>query len=237
VPFFLFHPLWETKLENVWPNDLHAENNPAFYEDAQSVELPELTWHDAEALSDAASEQDIVVPVAEPEPEPETAEEKAQREASERAQRIRKAERAFERTTYDAKLRNRKRSDAAMDAELASGTIQCLDRHRVCFQKVTEQYTSLIHRSGLKVQKYEDVGKGSRKTNTDPNRIDFLADVESVAKRALKSEPKLLRVFLNQMASEFDYWADVPGEIRTQIENQCGWWFTRAGMHPSQYWE
>ena len=218
-------------MENFWPNDFHAEMQHAFYEDAQPIELPELTWRDAETLSDAGREQDIAAPVEEPEPE--TAEERATREAKERAQRIRKAERAYDNTRQDATVRNRKRLNAAMDAELESGKVVYLDRHRVAFQKVSEQYTSLLHRSGLKVQKYEDVGSAKKPL---VNRVDFIVDFESVARRALKDSPQLLCVFLNQMASEFSVWEEVPAAVRIPIEYRCGWWFTRAGLHPSHYW-
>jgi len=34
-----------------WQADLHQELNPTFFEDAVAVELPELSWNDAETLT------------------------------------------------------------------------------------------------------------------------------------------------------------------------------------------
>jgi len=213
---------------------MHQELFSSFYSDAQAVELPELSWHDAENLAAKDDEPEKVSETQQPEPEPEPVD--PAKEAAEREQRIKFAERCFDRTTYDNQLRSWARQDRAMDEELASGNVRYLDRHRIAFHKVIGQRNNLIHRSTLKVQQYENKGSAKRKASA-PNRVDFIVDAENVARRALKDEPKLLRSFLHHLQSDFEFWEGVPADVRVQIEHRVGWWFIRAGMHPAnRYW-
>jgi hypothetical protein len=208
---------------------MHQELFPSFYSDAQPVELPELTWHDAEnlAASDDGTEQ--VPETQQPEPEPEPAD--PAKEAAEREQRIKVAERCFDRTTYDNQLRSWARQQRAMDEELASGNVSHKDRYTIAFHKIVEQRTHFLHRSPVKVQTYSDAGHGHHKASA-PNRLDFITDAEHVAMRALKDNPKLLRVFLNHMETEFEFWASVPADVRVQIEQMVGRAYIRYGLHP-----
>ena len=215
-------------------SDLHTEMNPEFFSEAQPVELPELSWQDVENLAAKDDETEQVSEPQQPEPEPEHVD--PARKAEEREQRIKFAQRCFDRTTYDNQLRRWARQDSEMDDELASGNVRYLDRHRIAFHKIIGQRNSLVHRSTLKVQQYEDKGCAKRKASA-PNRIDCIVDTENVAKRALKDEPKLLRSFLHHLQSDFEFWEGVPADIRVQIEHRVGWWFIRAGMHPAdRYW-
>jgi hypothetical protein len=213
---------------------MHEQLFPAFYSDVQPVELPELSWQDVENLAAKDDDAEQVSETQQPEPEPEPID--PAKEAAEREQRIKNAERCFDRTTYDNQLRSWARQDRAMDEELASGNVRYLDRHRIAFHKVIGQRNSLVHRSTVKVQQFEDKGSAKRKASA-PNRIDCIVDTESVAKRALKDEPKLLRTFLHHLQGDFEFWEGVPADIRVQIEHRVGWWFIRAGLHPAnRYW-
>jgi hypothetical protein len=205
---------------------------PEFFENAVAVELPELSWRDAES---ATGELETNVE-QQAEPEPQTAD--PAKEAAERERRITNAERCFDKTKHDSRLRWYKAQDRRMDTELASGKIQYFDRHRIAFFKVVEQFITFKNRSTLKVQQYEaDKGKPTLKPAT-PNRVDFLVDVENVGKKALKDSPVLALMFLREaIQNELENWQSVPADMRTQIEHRVGWWFIRAGLHPSdRYW-
>jgi hypothetical protein len=199
---------------------MHQELFPAFYSDVQPVELPELTFRDVENL---AAQDDETEQAFEAQPEP--IEEVEEQQPAPRLARFKDA--------HDHKQRMWAEHDARMDAELASVRIpEYKDRFQCAFHKVIDQRTHFLNRSTVRVQQYSDSGHGSRKASA-PNRMDYIADSELVSKSALKGNPKLLRVFLNHMGTEFEFWSDVPGDVRVQIEQTVGRAYIRAGLHPT----
>ena len=209
-------------------SDLHTEMNPEFFSEAQPVELPELSWQDVENLAAKDDEPEKVSETQQPEPEPEPSD--PAKKAEEREQRIKVAERCFDRTTYDNKLRGWSRQDRAMDEELAqtNGKFQHLDRYPCAFHAVVSQRIVFLHASGVKVRAYSGSGKNGR-----ANTIDFIADAELVAKRALKDSPTLWRVFQEEiLVNGTETWQAVPIETRAQIEQTVGRAYIRAGLHP-----
>jgi hypothetical protein len=194
--------------------------NPEFFSEAQPVELPELSWQDVENL---AAKDDEAEQFSETQPEP--IEEVEEQQPAPRLARFRDA--------HDHKQRMWAEHDARMDAELASVRIpEYKTRYQCAFHKVIDQRTHFLNRSTVRVQQYSDSGHGSRKASA-PNRMDYIADSELVSKRTLKGNPKLLRVFLNHMGTEFEFWSDVPGDVRVQIEQMVGRAYIRAGLHPA----
>jgi hypothetical protein len=215
-----------------WLDSKDVVADPEFFENSVAVELPELSWHDAENVAyqiESNVEQQT-------EPEAQTTD-PAKEAAAEREERITNAERCFDKTKYDNRLRWWAAQDKKMDAELASGKIQYFDRHRIAFFKVVEQFITFKNRSTLKVQQYEYKGTATCKPSM-PNRVDFIADVENVGVKALKDSPVLSSIFQRQaIQNELENWNAVPADIRTQIEHRVGWWFIRAGLHPGdRYW-
>ena len=199
---------------------MHEQLNPAFYSDALPVELPELSWHDAENLATQGDETEQAF-----EAQPEPIEEVEEQQPAPRLARFRDA--------HDHQQRMWAEHDARMDAELASVKIpEYKDRYQCAFHKVIDQRTHFLNRSTIRVQQYSDSGHVSPKASA-PNRVDFIADAELVAKRALKDEPKLLRVFLHHLESELEFWSDVPGDVRMQIEQTVGRAYIRMGLHPT----
>lgn len=199
---------------------MHQELFPAFYSDVQPVELPELNWQDVENL---AAKDDEPEQVSETQPEP--IEEVEEQQPAPRLARFRDA--------HDHKQRMWAEHDARMDAELATVKIpEYKDRYQCAFHKVIDQCICFLNRSTLRVQQYSDSGHVSRKACA-PNRVDFIADAELVAKRVLKDERKLLRIFLHHLESELEFWSDVPGDVRVQIEQTVGRAYIRTGLHPT----
>jgi hypothetical protein len=203
-----------------WSAGLHQESNPGFYSDAQAVEMPEVSWHDAETL---ATEDDEHVS----ETQLEAIEEVEEQQPAPRSPRFRDA--------HDHRMRMWQEHDARMDEKFAQskGKVEYKDRFQAAFHKVVDQRNHFLNRSAARVQQYSDSGSSARKAGA-ANRIDFIVDAELVAKRTLKDSPELWSVFQKQiLENEAEMWQAVPVELRNQIEQKVGRAYIRVGLHPT----
>ena len=81
------------------------------------------------------------------------------------------------------------------------------------------------------ISRYNGEGRGTRRA-AKPCREDFFADVELVAKKALKLQPKLLQLFQKHIIkNEGETWDVVPTMTRGKISECVGAAFVAAKLY------
>ncbi len=204
---------------NGWQDDLQAALNPSFFEEAEPVIVEEVSWHHAEKFVD---ETDEVIAL------------QAEEQISDEEQ------------PSDAQLRQKQweaRTEryAALDEQLLSvlrtsdepfALSPFMARDLKAFRTVISSYLRESQRSSTKTMNYTGETHGTRKAYK-PTRLDFICDVELVAKRALKHSAKLTRIFQKAIVEESgEQWTAVPAKTRNKIEEVVGKNLNQAGMYP-----
>jgi hypothetical protein len=113
-----------------------------------------------------------------------------------------------------------------MDFELSYGKVQEKGSYSTAFHNVMDQRITFLCGSVKNIKVLTKPWK--------PNKVDYIADSELVAKRALKHSPILWRFFQKEVLENYDAdrWQKLPIEIRNKIEQTVGRAYTRAGLHP-----
>lgn len=204
-----------------WQADQHAAFHPDFLSEAEAVEFKEVepSWHDVEdfaaTFAPEAEEQETAEPSEE---EPETEE--------------RKAERGY---------LVRQRLYADLDSQLATvandgnafTVTPTMSKPTRAFCLVVGAFLAMRNGSTASISRYSDEGKGTKNWNA-PTRVDFVADVEITAKRALKLQPALLNLFVDHILElDGEQWDKVPMLKRSKISDLVGNAFMAAKIHPA----
>jgi len=202
----------------MWCNDRDAALCPEFFDNAEAVELPEVSWRDVESL--AGESEEVSAEYAAPPAAEETEEQQQERTAAEREYLVRQQHYA----DLDEQL-----SCVCID-ENPFAVSPTMAREVKAFRMVVSAFITMRTQSVVGISRYSGQSAGAKKAHK-PNRNDFFCDVELAAKKSLTRN--LHRVFQKCIVEEIgDKWSAVPMALRSAIEAKVGRVFRRAGMFP-----
>jgi hypothetical protein len=199
---------------NDWSADQHEAFNADFYAEAAPVELPEVTWRDAEDFAVESVNAEL--------PAEETKEEQAKRRAAERQHLVNQRH-------YDALESQLADVETSESLFAVASTMSKAEK---AFNLVCSTYFALRNSSMVKVARYNGEGRSVKKAAM-PNKQDLFCDCELVGKLALKTSPEMLRSFQKEsVENEGEDWAAVHYKTRAAIAQRVGSEYVRCGLYP-----
>ena len=126
-------------------------------------------------------------------------------------------------------VQQRRREEEALLFVTIEGRFGLCDE---AFDAVLSNRFDILNRSGVHVMKYSEEARAQRKL-WKANTVDFLADAEIVARRALSDQPKLWNIVKEVvLENEGEGWDSPPRTTQDQISRPVAAAYRKAGLFP-----